>query len=461
MSSRQPETKGRSAGGDASFLALGLDFETGEYLLPPRSPAEVLQAFAGLDAALRSRSKPIAGVDFGDLATSGWGVVLAEGDAQAEALLKALTPLLELRREQSRRTGRALDREYRGARGVGARDSADAWFVRRGGMHGLVDPKEVPAYLLLVGSPERISFDFQSELSLERLVGRVWFEDPEDARRWAESVVAAERRGEGGDRATRSASVFAPHNLNDLATGITTEELVPAVIEKLTAVLGAGAVDARVGAAASRPALRELLARSPGLLFTAGHGCGPMSGAPEVLGALVTQDWPGPGSGGLDRGHVLTADDVPAGADLAGLVAVLFACFGAGLPELDPFEPGPLRHPSGPRLSPLPLRLLAQGAQAVVGHVDRAFLASFLTPGGVARPKLFTELAGELAAGRRLGEAFQAVSERAEDLARAVRAGLRGLGEPVDEALAAHFLLAEADARYFQILGDPAARVVR
>ena len=204
MSASAPTEAVLPAASPSAFHSLGLDFASGAYLLPAQSPRQVARALATAGASLRHRARPIAGVDFGDLGSCGWAVVVAEGDTEAEAQLEALAPLLELRRGQAEAGGKALFEVYREDRGVRAGDSADAWLERRGVAAGLVDPQELPAYLLLVGPPDRLSFDFQNELGVERLVGRVWFDSAEDAERWARQAVAAEATGPAAARSACS-----------------------------------------------------------------------------------------------------------------------------------------------------------------------------------------------------------------------------------------------------------------
>ncbi|HEX4955807.1 MAG TPA: hypothetical protein VF017_20660 [Thermoanaerobaculia bacterium] len=441
------------------FLSIGLDFRTGEYLCPPLSAEQVRSA---LGAHLKPRPSKPHGVDLNNLATCGWGVVFAEDDPSAAAAREALAPLLALRRQQAEAGGRSFYRELAGDQGVRAGDSGSSWLARHGAMPGILRPADVPAYLLLVGSPEHIPLDFQSELSGERSVGRVWLDDLDELAAWAAAVAAAEEEAAGPGEGRRPAWVFAPRNAGDRATELTSELLVPAVRKALTARGQGREVHVLLGPEATRERLVRLLQASPALLFAACHGCGPDPFEPDLLGALIGQDWPGPGIGGLRRSHVLAGPDVPPEADLSGLISVLFSCYGAGLPAVDPFRPGAPLHPTGPRLSPLAQGLLARGTQAVVAHLDRAFLVSFFTPGGQPQPALLAELVGDLAAGQRVGEAFETMSERVAALVRSVQDQARRheLGQPVDEALEAHCLLAEADARHFQIVGDPAARVV-
>jgi hypothetical protein len=78
--------------------------------------------------------------------------------------------------------------------------------------------------------------------------------------------------------------------------------------------------------------------------------------------------------GELSRGMLFGADDIDA-TRLDGLIAFLFACYGAGTPETDHFLPeavtGVSRIAPAPFTARLAQRLLARGAAAVVGHAQR------------------------------------------------------------------------------------------
>ncbi len=58
---------------------------------------------------------------------------------------------------------------------------------------GLVDPREMPFYVMLVGTPEQIPYYFQYQLDVMRGVGRLDFGSDVDAYdRYARAVVASE-----------------------------------------------------------------------------------------------------------------------------------------------------------------------------------------------------------------------------------------------------------------------------
>ena len=85
---------------------------------------------------------------------------------------------------------------------------------------------------------------------------------------------------------------------------------------------------------------------------------------------------------------MLAAADVADDANVSGLVALLFACFGNGTPDADQFlmdlsqagKAPPLA--AEPFVAALPRRLLSPNgsALAVIGHIDRAWGFSIQAP---------------------------------------------------------------------------------
>src|SRR5262249_42690365 len=138
-----------------------------------------------------------------------------------------------------------------------------------------------------------------------------------------------------------------------------------------------------LGEEATRTNLLEVLHSprqpAPAMLFTASHGMGgwPKGDARQRQGsgALLCQDWPG--FGRIKPEHYLTAGDIEADARLQGLVAFIYACYGAGTPRYDPFlgerTGGPVEIAEAPFVAALAQRLLAGGALAVIGHIERAW----------------------------------------------------------------------------------------
>ncbi|HEY4589946.1 MAG TPA: hypothetical protein VII86_12005, partial [Thermoanaerobaculia bacterium] len=333
---------------------------------------------------------------------------------------------------------------------------------------GPADPEKVPYYLLLVGDPEAIPFSFQYQLDVQYAVGRLCFDGIEEYRRYAESVVAAETGG-GGRR--RRACFFAPANPGDPVTVSTSAHLAQPVAAGVRRDQPGWSVETVLGEEATRGRLGDLLDEAPAFLFAACHGLGFAAGDPgqrDLQGALVCQDWPGPGPGGIDREHYFAAEDVGEQARVHGLVAFCFACFGAGTPRWDEFTrkgQGERRELSpGPFLGRLPQRLLSHpggGALAVIGHVDRAWGFSLVWPGAGPQTGVFESALRRLLDGQPVGWAMEYFNQRYAELTSDLAAEVEalGFGKKLDETALADLWTASHDARNYTIVGDPAVRI--
>jgi hypothetical protein len=461
------------------FVANGVDATTGDYLLEPMDVdavgdfARSSELEATVLAALRSRHRrateavfaPKQGVDPSDLAQTGWGVVFAS-DAQP-AIRQALRPLLDRRRGEAAAIAEHRYREFIGGDGYRRGESKVEFLGRHGSGPGPVDPDVMPYYLLLVGGPEDIPFEVQYQLDVQHAVGRVHFDDIDGYARYADNVVAAETLPPRTGPA--ELTFFAARNSDDAATALAAEHLVEPLALRLGAEVDVWKVASRVGPDATRDSLEDLLATSrPDVLFTATHGLGLPPGHPEqsaVQGGLVCQDWPGPGRGRIRKAHWFDARDVP-GGDLTGMVAFLFACFGAGTPAHDEFArfaDGRRILAPAPFVAALPKALLGRegGALAVVAHVDRALGYSFVWPGAGRQIEVYRSTLAELGSGQPIGSALEYVSDRHAELATELRLAVDDvqLGRRADSALLAGLWSACTDARGFILLGDPAARL--
>ena len=467
------------------FCFNGVDGVSGSYLLPPTTPAAVFRRardFAPdpheLDE-LRYRRQlatervlgPGEGRDPCDLSQVGWGVIFAQGCAPS--IRDALRPLLDHRRAQVCTGGE--DRYYREFWGEDAYrpgESKTRFLARHGAGPGPVDPGSVPYYLLLVGSPRDIPFSVQYQLDVQYAVGRLSFQTSDQYRRYADGVVAAETTGAPR---SRSVAFFAPQNPGDRATELSRSELVEPLAQRLAVDHPDWDVRASVGEHATKPRLLELMDGdpSPALLFTAGHGVGWPAGHPaqeRAQGALVCQEWPGPADDAeFTEDQYLCADDVPDDAHVHGLVALHFACFGAGTPEWDEFahrEPGttPGRLAAEPFVSALPRRLLGHQngpALAVAGHVDRAWGYSFTWPGAGRQTEVYRGCLARLLRGHPIGSAFEYVNQRYAELSADLAAELHEVqvGLRPDHVALSAMWTANNDARGFVVLGDPAVRL--
>lgn len=464
----------------------GLDGRRGSYLMPPVPPRHLAELACGATvdrARVRELQAWVArgegkarrglkeGLDPGKLDEAGWGVIFPSS-ADSAALQEALAPLLDLRRAQAGKRQERFFRTFAGDAGYREGESKVVFLSRHGAGPGPADPEKVPYYLLLIGDPEAIPFSFQYQLDVQYAVGRLCFDEVEDYRRYADSVVAAETAVEtGGTGRSRRACFFAPANPGDPATGSTCAHLVQPVAAGVRLHQPGWNIETVLGEEATRGRLGGLLDEAPAFLFAACHGLGFAAGDPwqrDRQGALVCQDWPGPGSGAIDREHYFAAEDVGDQADVRGLVAFCYACFGAGTPRWDDFtrkSQGARRElSSGAFLGRLPQRLLSHprgGALAVVGHVERAWGFSLVWPGAGPQISAFESTLRRLLAGQPVGWAMEIFNQRYAELASDLAAEVEalGFGKELDETMLADLWTASHDARNYTIIGDPAVRV--
>jgi hypothetical protein len=473
---------GAGVGSEIQFS--GIDGTTGEPATPPLSFDQIGAFVRGdridLDEAARLRSSAraavtdtlgvIEGVDRADLAQAGWGVIFSAG--ANPAIIDALKPLMDLRRSQaaSKKPGRY--RQFVGPDGLAAGERESQFLVRHGIAPGsAADPDQMPYYLLLVGGPEAISFEFQYQLDAVYSVGRLAFESPEEYARYAAAAVAAEEPFEGAP----GVAFFGPHHRGDEATALSADHLVAPLAARLAAELGSSwAVSSDIGPPATKGRLLQLLGSArPAVLMTAGHGMVFPSGNDRQRsdqGALLCQDWPGK----HEWSGPIPADFYASGADLApdagptGMIALLFACYGAGTPGFDDYlQSGGSRKPIAPapfvsRFAQAMLAHPAGPALAVVGHVERAMSYSFAWPGAGEQLGAFDSVLRALAAGQRVGAAMEHLNARYLVLTAELDDARQRLsfGEALDPSEVAGLWTARNDARNYVILGDPAVRHV-
>ena len=456
----------------------GINGSTGQYGLA-LSPDELVQLIQGEEkpANLRElemkKAEPFPlrpDLDAGDLSQAGWGVIFHQ-DADP-AIQEALGQLLALRQEQAGDYFRIFAGEDDGYR---SGDSKNDFLSRHGVGPGLVDPDNgVPYYLLIVGSPAEIPYDFQYQLDVQFAVGRIHFETQAEYANYAASVYAAET---GGVKLARRAAFFGVANQDDRATQLSEEHLVTPLIEKInsqnTRLAKQGLewqIEPYLGDAASKKQLSSLLNgdQPPALLFTASHG---MEFHPDDSrqiphqGALLCQDWPGPidHSGPLSQELYFAGDDINSDANMLGLISFFFACYGAGTPQFNEFaknKANPDQIAPRPFLAHLPLKMMGLakgGALAAVGHVERAWGHSIIWSGAGRSITSFDVAMRQLIRGQPVGLAIEAFDLRYAELASELTMMIDRREK--DSYKLAGTWTAHNDARSYIILGDPAARI--
>lgn len=467
----------------------GVNGATGGYGLEPMSGAAFADIIRGAkpmdendrqECAARSnpgnRAHPIRpGNDPARLDQAGWAVVFS-AKADAAPYRDALKPLLELRREQAGERFRLLD----GAQGYRPGEEKRDFFKRHKISEGPADPKQFPYYVMLVGNAEEIPYSFQYQLDVMRGVGRIHFETVEEYANYARSVVRAER---GEVELPRQVSFFGVSNPDDKATEMSTRFLIHRLHELLKtrpeySDAPAWQFSAFLKEQATKDKLGQLLGGSdrPAVLFTASHGMEFPKGHTRQLrhqGALLCQDWPGPRrfrESEIPERFYFSGDDLASQKNLHGMIAVFFACYGAGTPKLDQFarQSGKSsREEIAPHsfIARLPSKLLSHpsgGALAVIGHVERAWGYSFLSADSAAHTNSFEDTVRELMGSQRVGWATESLNLRYADKATEL-SGVLEEESYADTAKMNPYELAglwtaNNDARGYVILGDPAVK---
>lgn len=404
------------------------------------------------------------------LDSAGWGVIFPRGGDPK--IREALRPLLEWRQGQAATSDEGRYREFWGDEGYKPAESMRDFLLRHETEMGAADPRRMPYYLLLVGSPAEIPFSFQYDLDVRYAVGRLDLETLQDYSAYAESVVAAEkaRVGSSSPAAPRSLAIFCPNNPDDASLRLR-KELAGGLLSRLSAAPQADwSLQSLLDDDATREGFCGLLegGRSPDVLFTACHGLAFPSGHElqrDKQGALLCRTR----KGAAPLETSVSASEISCRARVHGLIGFHFACYSAGVPDFEPDELKPsesVGRAKGPFTARLPQRLLAHpngGALAVIGHVSRAWTYSFCGFGKAPQLNTFEDVIRRILSGQRVGYALElfnlSYAEKAAELMT-----LRELEDIApssgrrDAQLAISYCIAK-DARNYVVLGDPAVRL--
>jgi hypothetical protein len=473
---------------DEDIILNGINGATGEYLVAPIKPAEAVAMASGRppESTISSWFKAIVSVfkrpklglpmdvDPTNTSRAGWAIVFPA--AAPQELKTALQPLID-RRKSVVPPDRCKVLEYRPG------ETMRKWLARYGIAPGTITPTKVPYYVTLVGQPTEIPIDFQYLLDVEYAVGRLAFDTPEQYRRYAESVATYETAT--SIKNAKEVTFWGPRHAADRSTQMSADSLIKPLMEGVAAA-GDQPAEAPVATEkgftskcfratdATKAKLLETLHPTtgtppPAVLFTASHGMGWPKDDPRqrtAQGALLAQDWAGFGQ--VAPAHYLTAAEVEDGADVSGVVAFLFACYGAGTPQTDAFLSdrgrGPVDITSAPFVAALPQRLLSHpggSALAVLGHIERAWGYSIRPTGAGTQIGPFREFLARALSGEPVGHATKNFSERYAVLSAALASALdESSKEPKPSPQEIAAMWAERnDAQNYALIGDPAVKL--
>jgi hypothetical protein len=463
-------------GQDEMPLPWGVQAESGQLL-----PGMVVEDLGRVDEdpnAVQARGDKentdflaVSEVDPGKLEEAGWGIIFARG--VDPAVREALEPLIEHRRKQV--GDPALFKVFDGAAGYQPNDRVTAWLSRFDVGLAVVDPQlGVPLYLLIVGSPEEIPFEFQCLLDAYWSVGRLHFETPTEYRAYAEGVVAYETAGTLPH--ARRVAVFSVKNPGDRATALLMNQVAAPLVQGTGTAKPLGErqrfqMQPFLGEEATKENLTGLLqGKAPGgppaLLFTGSHGVSFADHDQDQRakqGAILCQDWAG---GPIGPSHYFAAADLPADAKVGGLIHFFFACYGGGCPKFDTYsrlpDGSPKQITASPMVARLPQTMLASGALAVVAHIDRAWSYSFQVGRSAPQVQEFRDVMVRVMKGERVGQCTDQFNLRWTVLSAELADALRQqqiLPGQVSDATLANRWVARDDARNYVTLGDPAVRL--
>lgn len=383
-----------------------------------------------------------------DLQEAGWGIVIStKSDPR---ILEQLAPLLELRKAAAGKRFKEISFQE----GTAPR----AFLLNRDEPAGTPNFDKTPYYLLIAGGPDKIPFEVQYHLAVERAVGRIAFDQLEDYGKYARAVVKAETRGA---LMPRKMGIFDVGDVEegDQRLAVMRDHFLDPLREDFSRIARSWEVETVQDEEATRGALLEMLTgESPaGCLVIGAHGArkGDLDEQRRHQGAPECRD------GAFD------ADSIP--SDLRRQLVLLFSCFGAGTPEFDSFPKlGQEKDAEFLTLKPfiahLPKTLLSRGALAFMGHVDRGWTYSFAweKKNGDELPAAtgFFDAFKKLMKGDRLGHAFRPLNRKCQAIGTELAEMMMDemLLETTPGRLRHRNLLwvAYNNVRNFITLGDPA-----
>jgi len=401
----------------------------------------------------------------------GWGLIFAHAAGPNPPERTALRELTEHRRAQAGALYPAYFREFVDADGYRDGETARQFLTRHGAGSLRASPDKMPYYLLIVGDPEAIPFDFQYGLDVQYAVGRIHFAGLDAYASYARSVVLAES---GQFALPQQAVLFAPTHEHAQGMDLASRDLIAPTLSGLERGQPDWSILPVLGPQATRERLLDLLGgpQTPTLLFTASYGLTYPADSEQLeagLGALVCADWPGAMAKFEPTQHCLAAADVPDEARLAGLMVFSFGDCIAGTPRHDEMRGaiGEAPQEIAPRalLARLPQRLLGHpggGALAVVGHVGGAWAYSFQEQTGISAASVFEYTLSRLMSGHTIGSAMDLFNQRYTALSTQLGEELRQvyfLGKEQGRRALETLRTQVIDARNYIVIGDPAARL--
>jgi hypothetical protein len=465
------------------ILGTGIDYSSGDFLISPveeeafgEAVLDSLQQHAGeLQTAGRTRARGTAlrgeverarTVDLGDPRSAGWTFLVNRDDPNRSDIEKALAPLAA-----HRGMGTADPLVFSSE----APDDWHDWLQEN--YFGLdLEGKTPPHYVLVVGSPDRVPFHFQSMFDSAASVGRLDFDTVADLQTYVDKVLRHERAAD--PTASRETMFFATDGGPGDATHFSRRFMVDPLADHVARTCRFPTTSTVADEATKDQLLEAGRLRKPALVYTASHGMAapkePLETQLRVNGGICCQHLRGDGM----QEWLLTADDIDSATPFfEGAVVFQFACFGYGTPAESDFGHwlgGPTLNTAATFVAALPKKLLAhpRGPIAFIGHVDTAWLHGFDDPNNPylverwsSRMTPYKKAVETLLACQPAGLAMSDMNKRFDyanaqltlTFDRMMRRRLE-LTPAVRQQLANTFIF-RSDAQNYLVFGDPAARL--
>jgi hypothetical protein len=424
--------------------------------------ASVTQPAATYRAGIERQRTP----DLGDPTAVQWTFLVNADDPKRAEIIEVLRPLAEHRHMAE--PGRPME--------LRPDDDWNDWVENE---YNSLGQEKRPYYVMLVGGPKQIPFEFESLLDVAACVGRVTFDSLDDLDAYVRKVIRLETE----PVATADCVFFATDDGYPKAT-FYSRQFMAQPLASLAEEMGQWRVHTLFGADATKDRLISIAQEiSPAFVYTAGHGDlvrftddYDIELAKRINGAIGCQSV----SGAAPSERLFTAADVPSDDEpfLEGSVVFQFACFGYGTPAKSGFAhwnmPVPAQNSTEDFVAALPKRLLAhpRGPIGFVGHLDTAWLHGFDDPKAPYvterwHPRLepfrtaVSRLLGLQPPGYAMGDLnlrFNQINAQLTGLWTRMQRGDAELTDAFRPRLADMFVY-RGDAENYHVMGDPAVQL--
>lgn len=421
------------------------------------------------------------GGDPNDLEAQRWGLILPEGPA-GDRLRDLIRPLSELRREQQ---GGHPVKEYRVPPGPMTLAEAALWRKRHFDAGEDLNA-EVPRYQLILGDFDQVPLALQQMQASDGYVGRLSFSDEQGYTAYVEKVLRAEKLPR--QRLGRMLVHTAHDGTPALNAGF--QALINPGVELIRGGLSKGsfpASDLQVHGKELEPGLDRFLESTahaePGVLFSMSHGIG----APKGGWTTEADRLAGQGAMSFGREGQLLASELASRTFMPQGIWFMFACFGAGTPDISAYAhwlkhlaetgrysrlPDVVKTLAGagrPFVAATPQKALANpnGPLAFIGHVDLAWTFSFREDDSPAkkRPGRFIEPLKSMLRSDRVGigfrELYRYLALTDTELSSLQDDDVRTRATPSNDELVrrGYLWMMRQDIAGYVLLGDPAVRL--